>query len=149
MNCKIILFMGLIQYLLSACGTAQQMPEGKLVSFSFSTSGMAQYSGMSYSLTTTKEGAVMLSIREEYESEASQTQTDAAALDSVLAIMQKRKVYLYKKSYKPRVEILDGDSWSFSARFESGKRLYSSGSNAYPKNWAFGEITAFLDTLIK
>jgi hypothetical protein len=148
MNCKIILFMGLIQYLLGACGTTKQMPEGKLVSFSFSTSEMAMYSGKDYWLDTTQEGAVTLGIRMRGQSQASETQTDAAALDSVLAIMQKHKVHLYKESYKPHEEILDGDSWRFSASFDSGKRLYSSGSNAYPEDWAFGEITAFLDTLI-
>jgi hypothetical protein len=57
-------------------------------------------------------------------------------------------MYKYKEHYTPRMEVLDGEGWHFAAKFSDGTRIYSSGSNAWPRGNGLGRIQGYLLKLI-
>lgn len=58
-------------------------------------------------------------------------------------------MYKYKERYLPMVEVLDGWSWSFEAKFDDGSKIYSHGSNARPKDNGLERIRELMDELIQ
>lgn len=109
------------------------MPAGLLNEVSYSYQGMRMEMVGSPTLKRTDSGKALLTFRF-YADERSYEVSDTL-LDKARGIIEEAKMYEYEPSYSPSFEgrILDGYSWSFSATFEGGGRLYSHGSNASPK----------------
>lgn len=59
-------------------------------------------------------------------------ETGASFMDSLEALVREYKMDRYKEKYKPRGDVRDGDTWEFCIKYSDGKRVYSSGYEAYP-----------------
>jgi hypothetical protein len=77
-----------------------------------------------------------------------QKQISKEAVDSFKQIIIEEKMYKYKEHYRPSMEVLDGEGWHFAAKFSDGTRIYSSGSNAWPRGNGLGRIQGYLLKLI-
>ena len=64
-------------------------------------------------------------------------------------IIEEEKMYAYKERYRPPMEVLDGESWGFSARFADGSSIYTSGSNAWPEGNGLGRIQSYMIELVQ
>lgn len=64
-------------------------------------------------------------------------------------IIEEEKMYAYKERYLPSMEVLDGEGWSFSAKFADGSSIGSHGSNAWPKGNGLGRIRAYMEQLVE
>ena len=47
------------------------------------------------------------------------------------------------------LEVLDGWSWTFRARFSDGSSIFSSGSNASPRGNGLGRIRGYMQELVQ
>ena len=65
---------------------------------------------------------------------------DRQLMDDVQRIFSERRMYRYKSSYRPKLKVLDGYSWHYSAKFADGESFSSSGNNAWPRGDAFDAI---------
>ena len=72
---------------------------------------------------------------------------DAAVIQKFRQIIEEEKMYKYKESYRPMMEVLDGWGWSFSAKFSDGIKIYSHGSNASPKGNGLERIRGLMTEL--
>ena len=64
-------------------------------------------------------------------------------------IIEEEKMYKYKESYRPKLEVLDGWGWSFNAKFSDGSSIYSHGSNATPRGDGLARIQGLMHELIE
>ena len=64
-------------------------------------------------------------------------------------IIEDEKMYKYKESYRPMMEVLDGWGWSFHAKFSDGSWIDSHGSNARPNGNGLGRIEGYMNQLIQ
>lgn len=64
-------------------------------------------------------------------------------------IINSHKIYEYESSYRPQYEILDGESWSYSASYADKYYLQSRGENAYPKDNGLYLINSLIKESIK
>lgn len=120
----------------------------ELFSFSYSRQGTEAY-GRSYSVTRDGESA-LVEIRL-YE-DVYRFTADVAIFAELQSVIDSRKMYRYKASYKPVFQVLDGDSWGLDVSYADASLSFSShGSNAWPKDGreTFREITDCFEALIK
>jgi len=59
-------------------------------------------------------------------------ETEGSLMDSLEALVRQYRMYRYKGHYEPRMEIMDGDSWSLDLRFTDGSSTSCGGYMAYP-----------------
>ena len=142
------LFVCLIGGLLSALGcTAKKMPEGDLLRVEYSRHGtMAgpEYEGIVKQDST---GAyILVAMRESYGPYYTK-QLTVDEVQQFRQIIEEEKMYKYKESYRPRMEVLDGWGWSFSAKFSDGTKIYSHGSNASPHGNGLARICGWMKEL--
>lgn len=141
-------FLGSIFGLFTACGQNATMPEGKLLSLEYTESGtMAGYT-FEGSVVTMKDGTVRLRVSYERYGPLVKKTVDAKVLDDLKQIMKEEKMYAYKSSYQPILEVLDGWGWSFHASFENHQYISSGGSNARPPGNGLSRIESYLTSLI-
>ena len=144
------LFFCLVGSLLGALAcTAKKMPEGELVYVEYSRHGtMAQpeYEGRVEQDST---GAFVLIAMKESYGPKFRTQLAAEELQSFRQIIEEEKMYNYKESYRPMMQVLDGWMWEFKAKFSDGTSIYSHGSNASPKGEGLARIRNLMAELAK
>jgi len=58
--------------------------------------------------------------------------TDASVMDSLTKVYIDCNVGEWKSNYQPSIEVMDGYSWNFEAKFDNGRYKYSHGNNARP-----------------
>lgn len=59
-------------------------------------------------------------------------ETDGTLMDTLETIVREYRMDRYKGHYRPKMDILDGDSWSLELRFSDGSSTSCSGYMAYP-----------------
>ena len=113
-------------------GIFSRMPKGELVWVEYTKSGtMACY--IYYSeVELQKDGTVIVKSQKESCGEIIEKKVDPKVLTDLRNIIKEHKMYKYKEHYRPYFQVLDGYSWTFSARFSDGTSISSSGSNAGP-----------------
>lgn len=131
---------------LIGCGTPE--PTGELLSVDYTHSGtMAGYIYEGRVRQDSNGNFVLTAMKENY-GPLFQKQISKEAVDSFKQIIIEEKMYKYKEHYTPRMEVLDGEGWHFAAKFSDGTRIYSSGSNAWPRGNGLGRIQGYLLKLI-
>ena len=72
---------------------------------------------------------------------------DIRGMDSLEAIVREYRMDRYDGHYKPKMDVLDGDSWSLSLTLSDGTNASCSGYMAYPPKGgaeAIGKVEGFL-----
>ena len=141
MICMIAALTGLV-----GCGA--QVPEGDLLSVEYTESGTMAgyiYEGR---MKQNPDGTFILKAMKENYGPLYQKQISKEAADTIRQIIIEEKMYKYKEHYRPKLEVLDGYGWHFQATFSDGTRIYSSGSNAWPRGNGLGRIQGYLQRLI-
>jgi len=131
-----------------SCAT-KTMPEGELVSVRYTRSGTM--AGYIYEGEMTKEqnGDVVLRAMKESYGPLFEKCLTTAEVQHFRQIIEEEKMYTYKERYLPRVQVLDGESWSFCAKFSDGTIIDSHGSNASPKGNGLGRIRSYMEQLVQ
>lgn len=127
----------------------KRMPEGNLVRVELTRSGtMAgyEYEGRVGQDST---GAFVLRAMKENYGPLFEKKLDGEVMKRFRQIIEEEKMYKYKERYLPMMEVLDGWSWSFEAKFDDGSKIYSHGSNARPKDDGLERIRELMDELIQ
>lgn len=142
------LLMCLISGLFSLLGCAQKkMPEGDLVRVEFSRHGtMAGYEYYGR-VKQDSTGAYVLRAMRESRGPLYEKKVDAAVIQKFRQIIEEEKMYKYKEVYTPMMRVLDGWSWSFSAKFSDGTVISAHGENATPKGDGLARIRNYLTEL--
>jgi len=131
-----------------SCAT-KKMPEAELVGVKYTHSGtMAQfiYEG---EMKKEKNGDVVLRAMKESYGPLFEKHLSADEVQHFRQIIEEEKIYAYKERYLPSMEVLDGESWSFSAHFADGSSIYTHGSNAWPKGNGLGRIRSYMEKLVQ
>ena len=143
-KCMFYMIAGILS--LIGCGTPE--PTGELLSVDYTHSGtMAGYIYEGRVKQDSNGNFVLTAMKENY-GPLFQKQISKEAVDSFKQIIIEEKMYKYKEHYRPSMEVLDGEGWHFAAKFSDGTRIYSSGSNAWPRGNGLGRIKGYLLKLI-
>lgn len=138
----------MIAGILSLIGCGAPEPTGELLNVEYTHSGTMAgyiYEGR---VKQDPDGNYVLTAMKENYGPLFQKQISKEAVDSFKLIIIEEKMYKYKEHYTPRMEVLDGEGWHFAAKFSDGTRIYSSGSNAWPRGNGLGRIQGYLLKLI-
>lgn len=129
-------------------GIFSKMPKGELVKVEYSEQGtMAGYKY--YGLVEKQEdGTVIVKAQKESYGEIIEKKVNAEVLSDLRDIIKEQKMYKYKEKYLPPFRVLDGYSWSFSARFSDEEVIGSHGSNARPGGDGLGKLQEYMISLV-
>ena len=132
----------------------REMPESELVYLYYSMSGMMNYPYMPASITRMSEDKAIVKYAPPYYEKSFETSADY--LQELREIVRDEKLYQLHGSYRMRtcklpdfyeqIEILDGMSWSFEAKFADGTTI-SSGGERYPQQDVY-KIQKALENII-
>ena len=131
-----------------SCAT-KKMPEAQLVGVRYTHSGTMAGYVFEGEMKTEKNGDVVLQAMKESYGAVFESHLTAEQVQHFRQIIEEEKMYAYKERYRPSMEVLDGESWSFSARFADGSSIYTSGANAWPKGNGLGRIHAYMVKLVQ
>jgi len=144
------LFFCLVGGLFGMLGCAlKKMPEGELVSVEYSRNGTMARAEFEGSVERDSSGAFVLTAMKDHYGPLFEKKVDAEVMRHFRQIIEDEKMYQYKESYRPTLEVLDGWSWFFRARFSDGSSIYSSGSNASPKGNGLRRIRDYMQELVQ
>ena len=109
-----------------------KMPAGRLTMVSYNYQGMRMMLVSSPTVTLGEDGKTIMTFSK-YTEDRSFEVSDTI-LDAARKIIEEEKMYNYASRYDNKFNdmILDGYSWNFSAKFDSGETIYSGGRNAQP-----------------
>ena len=139
--------------LLCACGisgTASKRPEGPVLSYTYSYSGMRAFPIRQYEVERDSLGQLQLRFSQDGP-DITLYRIPEETLDRIGEIVLQNKLYKLKEHYRPTLEILDGYGWHVHIGYESSS-ISSGGSNAWPSASLSGGIEAInslLDSLIQ
>ena len=127
----------------------KKMPEGELVSVEYTRSGtMAGYVYEGH-VERDSTGAFVLRAMKENYGPLFEKKLDAEVMGRFRQIIEEEKMYKYKESYMPTLEVLDGWGWSFHATFSDGSVISSHGSNASPSDNGLDRIRNYMAELVQ
>ena len=127
----------------------KKMPEGELVSVEYTRSGtMAGYVYEGH-VERDSTGAFVLRAMKENYGPLFEKILDAEVMGKFRQIIEEEKMYKYKESYMPTLEVLDGWGWSFHATFSDGSVISSHGSNASPSDNGLDRIRNYMAELVQ
>ena len=130
------------------CSKVSSEPKSKLVYYDFIQYGMMSYPDKVYRVYLQPDGKTKLIHNFTNDREEIEIYVPTFVLDSIKCMMGKHKMYQYKSHYTSSLSIMDGYTWSYTARFEDQTEFSSNGNNKYPRGNGFQEIHDFLDTYI-
>lgn len=139
---RLSLFFTTVLALFSCGGIKSSGPEGKLISYSYGHQGSMAQPTYDFSMKRLDDKTCEIAYFnhdvepriENYEYVLDTVVKPIALMDSVEAIVRESKMWNYKERYKPVFEVMDGDSWSLSFKFEGQELPFSSsGYCAGPK----------------
>lgn len=144
------LFFCLVGGLFSMMGCAlKKMPTGDLVSVEYRRSGTMARPEFEGSVERDSTGAFVLKAMKESHGPMFEKRIDTETMKRFCQIIKDEKMYQYKESYKPTMEVLDGWSWSFRAKFDDGSVIASHGNNAGPRGNGLARIRGYMQELIQ
>ena len=131
-----------------SCAT-KMMPEAELVSVRYTNSGTM--AGFIYEgeMTKEKNGDIVLRAMKESYGPLFEKHLSADEVQHFRQIIEEERMYAYKERYLPSMQVLDGYSWTFSAKFADGKTIDSHGSNAWPKGNGLANIRSYMEFLVQ
>jgi len=124
----------IIMTFLSLSGKAKAAePSGPVTYLVYNESGMRYR--YEYTYRKDDNGVCTLTRSEGWNNERIKTVTVSDETGEQLwNIIKRYKMYNYKSSYTPNVDIRDGQMWHLQAEFSKGNRLFTGGDNAWPDN---------------
>ena len=144
------LFFCLVGGLFSVLGCAmKKMPEGELVRVEFSRHGTMARAEFEGCVEQDSTGTFVLRAMKDTYGPLFEKKLDAEMMQRFRQIIVEEKMYKYKERYTPMMEVLDGWSWSFSAKFSDGSSISSHGSNAGPKGDGLSRIWSYMQKLVQ
>lgn len=144
---SVVVMFGLLLTWVS-CAT-KKMPEAELVSIRYTQSGtMAGYI-FEGEMNKDKNGEMVLRSMKESYGPLFEKHLTKENVQRFRKIIEDEKMYAYKERYLPSMEVLDGEGWSFSAKFADGSSIGSHGSNAWPQGNGLGRIRAYMEQLVE
>ena len=127
---KILLLMSLLS--LFGCGQNEPNGDRTVQSVYFSgTHGYHAYSNIGYRAERMEDGRTRV-IVEVGNDRDRVFETDGSLMDTLDSLVWKYRMDRYKGHYQPKMEILDGDSWSMEITFTDGSYSSCGGYMAYP-----------------
>lgn len=140
----------ILMSLLSLFGCGQNKPAGpaaRLERIYYSaTHGYHAYSNIGYSAERTADGKTRIVV--EVGNDRDRVfEAEGSVMDSLEAIVREYRMDRYDGHYQPKMDILDGDSWSLSLTFSDGTDTSCGGYMAYPPRGgveAIGKVEGFL-----
>ena len=133
---------------LIGCST-KSMPDGKLVSLRYVSSGTMARHIFEGTVEQDSSGVFVLKAMKENYGPMFEKRITAEDMAHFRKIIEDEKMYKYKESYRPMMEVLDGWGWSFHAKFSDGSWIDSHGSNARPNGNGLGRIEGYMNQLIQ
>ncbi|MBR1539557.1 MAG: hypothetical protein IJ636_08650 [Bacteroidales bacterium] len=143
---KILILMSLLSLL--GCGhNAPAGPAARLERIYYSaTHGYHAYSNIGYSAERLADGKTRIVVEVGNDRDRI-FEADGSVMDSLEAIVREYRMDRYDGHYRPKMDILDGDSWSLSLTFSDGKESSCSGYMAYPPKGGAAAIGKVEDIL--
>lgn len=144
------LFFCLIGSLFGILGcSVKKMPEGELLRVKYSRH--AARAGVEYEGLVERDstGTYILKAMQTPYGSLFEKQLNATEVQQFRQIIQEEKMYQYKEIYTPMMRVLDGYSWSFSAKFSDGSILSTHGENASPRGDGIARIRSLMMELAK
>ncbi len=143
---KRFIFMTLMLFSLFSCTNAKKAPVENMRSYSYSYSSSPAYNLNEYSAKLLEDGRCQIGFA--HNEQGDTIIVSGEVMKQIEAIYREHKIYNYKERYTPKLKVLDGDMWSYSAHF--GKESYSShGSNAGPSDKGLSEINNIILSLLR
>lgn len=143
---QIIILMLMFPFI--ACGTKGK-EAGKLLEYEFNETSSPAFHVDFYKLKCAEDGSWQLH-RALGGQEVTIYKVDKEVADKVAGMVEKYKLRKLKEFYKPPFRVLDGRQWDLSIRYENSG-IYSSGSNAWPKEDlkdGIKAINAYLESVL-
>ena len=139
-------FSGLLA--LIGCST-KSMPDSELIGLRYVSSGTMARPEFEGSVKMDSAGVFVLKAMKENYGPMFETQITTDDMKYLRQIIEDEKMYKYKDSYRPRMQVMDGWGWSFWAKFADGSVLESHGSNARPDGNGLGKVHGYMEQLIQ
>ena len=137
---RLLIVMSLLSFL--GCGQKDPAPgldrDVHLQSLYYSAShGYHAYSNIGYRAERLEDGQARVTVLVGNDRDRVYL-TEGALMDSLEALVREYRMDRFKGHYEPKMEILDGDSWSMELVFTDGKSTSCGGYMAYPPKGAAG-----------
>ena len=126
-----------------------EKPEGSIKSYEYSYSGTMAYPIEYYEIKRLEDGTVQLGWSKD-DNDIHLIRVADTALARIGKIAEENRLYKIKRSYYPKMQVLDGYGWHFYMTFESGS-ISSGGSNAGPGQQhsnTISSINGYIQSLI-
>lgn len=143
---RLLFVMSLLSFL--GCGQKSPAPgpdlDGHvhLKSYYYSAShGYHAYSNIGYRAERLEDGQTRIAVLVGNDRERVFV-APGSVMDSLEALVRKYRMNRFKGHYEPKMEVLDGDSWTMELVFTDGSSTYSGGYMAYPPKGAQGIFEA-------
>ena len=134
---------------LLGCGTAKEgkgsMPEGKLIEVEYSEHGTMRFPNKYYRVAE-EDGSFWLT-HVSQEGDTTRVPVGRGLLYDLRSIIERDHLYNLEKRYHPNMQVMDGESWHFYARFDTKQSISSGGENAWPKKLSLGGVYHLLDSV--
>lgn len=128
---------------------SKKMPGEELLSIEYTRSGtMAGYEYEGRVVQDSTGTFVLRAMKETY-GPLFEKELDTKAMEVFRQIIEEERMYKYKEAYRPQMEVLDGWSWSFTACFSDGSKIYSHGNNAGPGDNGLERIRGYMEELVQ
>ena len=133
------------------CSTTAQTPQGKVIYYRYSNYGTMAEPFIEFKVEQVSQKSCKLKFfnhKKDYGNDYTSddrmlndsVKCKASLLDDITAIVIKHNMLKYKKEYRPSFEVLDGDSWSLTVKFDDGRSVHSSGYNSGPRDSGIEDI---------
>ena len=139
-------FSGLLA--LIGCST-KSMPDSELIGLRYVSSGTMARPEFEGSVKMDSAGVFVLKAMKENYGPMFETQITTDDMKYLRQIIEDEKMYKYKDSYRPRMQVMDGWGWTFWAKFADGSVIESHGSNARPDGNGLGKVHGYMERLIQ
>ena len=139
-------FSGLLA--LIGCST-KSMPDSELIGLRYVSSGTMARPEFEGSVKMDSAGVFVLKAMKENYGPMFEKQITAEDMRHFRQIIEDEKMYKYKDSYRPRMQVMDGWGWTFWAKFADGSVIESHGSNARPDGNGLGKVHGYMEQLIQ
>ena len=139
-------FSGLLA--LIGCST-KSMPDSELIGLRYVSSGTMARPEFEGSVKMDSAGVFVLKAMKENYGPMFEKQITTEDMKYLRQIIEDEKMYKYKDSYRPRMQVMDGWGWTFWAKFADGSVIESHGSNARPDGNGLGKVHGYMERLIQ
>ena len=134
---RLLLLMSLLSFL--GCGHPTPAPtpqtngrHGQLMKLEYGgTHGYHAYSNIDFQAERLKDGRTRITVMVGNDRDRV-FEEESSVMDSLEAIVYAYKMYKYDGSYRPKFDVLDGDSWHLYMDFADGEHASCSGYEAAP-----------------